>query len=214
MRRSVLFSLLIIGAAISVVVGAGTFGAFSDEENIDGTVTSAIVDFELSGDGASTGTTENPVDETLEISFDALGVTCGFAFFAPGSSCELEIDLTRANILQQLAVDLSVTAFTVEGVGDTNAAPDLDVAAQSIGIDCDSVAGADWHISWDWFDDGGDDDEFMPAANDDTGQRIDVTVSLDGDAQNGCQNSEIDPILITIQALQATPDPHKANDLP
>jgi predicted ribosomally synthesized peptide with SipW-like signal peptide len=227
LRRAILSSVLIIGAALAVVFAGGSFSAFTDEEQINGEANAAIVDFELTSATVAsntTGTTETTpsADDILTINFDSTSTECagetelaGQDYFAPGDSCTIEVNLTRANIEKQLAVILSVNNFTVGAVGDTNSGSDGDVADDSIGIDCDGVAGADWHISWAFADDTGD-ANYMPAATADDGQQIRITVSLDedaaGDAGAGCQGDELDTISLTIHAEQDTANSHNTTD--
>jgi predicted ribosomally synthesized peptide with SipW-like signal peptide len=225
LRRTVLSSFLIIGAALAVVFAGGTFSAFTDQESISGEATAAIVDFELSGDGANTGLSD-PGSETLSITFDDADDACAGDYFAPGDSCQIDVTLTRDNILQQLAVTLSVTAFAVGsvtdgGAGDLNGT--LGVPNGIIGLDCDSAsttppgdAGAEWTISY-VFEDAGGADTTMPAATDDLDQQIDVTVALDigaiGNASDpgGCQGDDPGTVAITINATQ-TGTPHSTAD--
>ena len=210
MRRSILTSFVVIGAVLALVVGAGTFAVFTDSESISGTADAAILDFELSGDGTNTGTTEANNDETLDIGFNT--TACAFDFFAPGDSCTIEIDLTRdaANILQQLAADLTVSAFSVNGVTDGGAGDEDDLIAASIGIDCDGDSASDWHVSWVFTDDVGS-ITHLPAATADSGQGIDVTVSLDLDAGNACQADTLGAIILTVLATQSAA-PHSTTD--
>ncbi|MGE0058234.1 MAG: hypothetical protein AB7T32_09635, partial [Dehalococcoidia bacterium] len=141
MRRAILSSVLIIGATLAVVFSGGAFSAFSDEEQINGTVAAAIVDFELTGDGTetaggTTGLNEGAQDEVLTITFNNLGEACTElgtqGVFAPGDECTITVNLTRdpATIANQLAVDLTVNAFSV-GVGS-----DLNLADNIVGLDC------------------------------------------------------------------------------
>jgi len=213
MRRTILTSMLVVGAALAIVFGgAATFAPFTDTENIEGTVTAAILDFELDGDGGNTGVNEAANDEILTITFDNTGVLCGFAFFAPGKTCTIPVTLTRPTPAQQLAANLTVTAFNVGATNITDGgAGDLNPGANAIGLDCDG-AGEDWTISWIFVDTDGS-ATHMPAGVADTNQRIDVTVSLASGAGNGCQNSTApNPIDITITSTQDPVDPYTATD--
>jgi predicted ribosomally synthesized peptide with SipW-like signal peptide len=218
MRRAILSSVLIIGAALAVVFAGGSFSAFTDEENISGTATAAVLDFELQGDGASnsTGLNEAAGNETLTISFDGVDSPCptggASAFFAPGDTCKIDVNLTRdpATIAQQLAATLSVSAFSVGGVTD-NGAGDLDASTGVIGLDCDGVSGTDWTVSY-AFDDSGGTATHMPAGVQDTNQQIDVSVALAGAAGNGCQGDALGTVAIKILSTQDVTDPHSSTD--
>lgn len=225
MRRAILSSVLIIGAALAVVFAGGSFSAFTDEEQINGTATAAIVDFELASvtnTGNNTGTTEAAPDEILTLAFDSLSGECSAAnelnggnYFAPGDTCTIAVHLTRANIAQQLAVDLTVSSFDVTG------ATDIDNTANVIGIDCDGNATADWTITYafaDGDDPGTADDAYMPAATNDPGQNINITVALastaggDASAATSCQGNALNTINLTIHAAQDVGDPHNTTD--
>jgi hypothetical protein len=52
----------------------------------------------------------------------------------------------------------------------------------------------------------------MPAGTDDVGQRIDVTVKLDGDAGNDCQGDVLGTIALTLLSSQDTAAPHSITD--
>src|SRR5690606_7983890 len=112
MRRSILTSFVLIGAVLALVMGASTFAVFTDDETITGSAESAILDFELTGDSIgpnSTGDEEGDNNDTLTINFNDDGYDCGFDFFAPGNTCTIPVQLTRPNVAQQLAADLTVT---------------------------------------------------------------------------------------------------------
>jgi predicted ribosomally synthesized peptide with SipW-like signal peptide len=199
MRRSILTSFVVIGAVLALVMGAGTFAVFTDEEEIQGTGEAAIVDFEITGDtigGNSTGTDEAAGDDILTVVFDGDGYDCGFDFFAPGDTCTIPVQLTRpaATIAQQLAVDLTVSAASFNGVSGTTS---------PLTSDCAGGAGSHWTLSWAFRDDTGVSETQMPAATDDTDQFIDVTLALALSAPNACQSDDITDISITIHAEQA-----------
>jgi predicted ribosomally synthesized peptide with SipW-like signal peptide len=218
MRRAILSSVLIIGAALAVVFAGGSFSAFTDEENISGTATAAILDFELQGDGSSnsTGVNEAAGNETLTISFNGVDSPCptggASAVFAPGDTCKIDVNLTRnpATIAQQLAANLSVSAFSVGGVSD-NDAGDLDPSTGVIGLDCDGATGTDWTVSY-AFDDSDGSTTHMPAGVQDTNQQIDVSVALAGTAGNDCQGDALGTVAIKILSSQDTVTPHSTTD--
>jgi predicted ribosomally synthesized peptide with SipW-like signal peptide len=205
MRRAILSSVLIIGAALAVVFAGGSFSAFTDEENISGTATAAILDFELQGDGSSNSTSFNGVDSPCPTG----GAS---AVFAPGDTCKIDVNLTRnpATIAQQLAANLSVSAFSVGGVSD-NDAGDLDPSTGVIGLDCDGATGTDWTVSY-AFDDSDGSTTHMPAGVQDTNQQIDVSVALAGTAGNDCQGDALGTVAIKILSSQDTVTPHSTTD--
>jgi predicted ribosomally synthesized peptide with SipW-like signal peptide len=229
MRRTILSSVLVIGAALAVVFGGGAFSAFTDTESIEGSATAAILDFELqsvTNTGNTTGTTETGTPaggsslETLVVNFAT--TECANNYFAPGDSCTIEVNLTRnaATIAQQLAAILSVSSFTITGETD------LDTDPNEFGIDCDTGqtnahAGADWLISYQFVDndDAGastDDNAYFPAATPDPGQQIWITVALHADAAGnalgGCQGDQLGSINISILATQDTANSHNILD--
>jgi predicted ribosomally synthesized peptide with SipW-like signal peptide len=225
MRRSILTSFVVIGAVLALVMGAGTFAVFTDTENITGNTTAGRVDFELSGDDGDdsnvdaqdTGNEEADNDEDLQIYFNSLGDSCvdenedSFDFFAPGDSCTIDVNLTRDNILQQLAVDLDVNGMTL--LGQTAAAGVLTVASA-----CDGgafvLAEGGWRVTVAFRDDDSDNEDRMPAATPDDDQYLDVMLELvDGTAIDECQGDVINgnavtpDLSIAILATQAG-DPH------
>jgi predicted ribosomally synthesized peptide with SipW-like signal peptide len=165
LRRTVLVSLLIIGAALGVVFGGGSFALFSDEENIEGgangtSATAGILDFEICGDPTcagnavpapgtdNTGANEAANDEILTITFDTS--PCTWDVFAPGNFCEIPITLYRAlPYASQLAADLvfdnfsgAVTTGGVLQTAVTGTDPNPNTGG-SLALKCDGTLDAD-----------------------------------------------------------------------
>lgn len=194
MRRTILASIMIIGAALAVVFGGGAFSAFNDVENISGTATSAIVDFEISGDGGSTLANEAAADEELTITFDA--TPCNWAFFAPGDSCVIPVSIYRATpFAQQLQVSLAVADVTVGADKECDAGNSGDEWVVTIGALSDTFGGGTGNI--------------FPAGLEDTAS-FDVTVQLVSAAGNTCQNDSIS-VALTVTAT-TTGTPHSTSD--
>jgi predicted ribosomally synthesized peptide with SipW-like signal peptide len=82
LRRSILFSLMVIGAVIAVVAGASTFSAFTSTDNISGTVTAGKLKIDLADTGAT------PSENSL--TFD-LNTACGE--MTPTDTCTVLIQL-------------------------------------------------------------------------------------------------------------------------
>jgi predicted ribosomally synthesized peptide with SipW-like signal peptide len=204
MRRSILTSLVVIGAAMALVVGAGTFAVFTDTENIEGTANSAIVDFELTGDtigGNSTGVNEAANEDTLTVSFDGDGFDCGFDVFAPGDTCTIPVQLTRdaATIADQLAVDLDITALSAGG----QSAVGVPGNSATVSVDCDGAGTGGWVITATLRDAGSVNPDRMPAGTADGDQFIDVKAELLSATGDDCQDNTLSDISVTIVATQA-----------
>jgi spore coat-associated protein N len=95
-KRSILLSVLIIGA-VAALVGAGSWAAFTDSGTASGTVTAGTVDIKLNG------------SDTASLTFSS-APGCPNAM-APGDSCTATVTVTNGN--SSLALDYTIGTPTV-----------------------------------------------------------------------------------------------------
>lgn len=102
MKRSILFSALVIGAVLSIVAGASTFATFTDQATGSQTVTAGSVDVEVNND----------TDDAFAITFGGASCTApgNMAF---GDSCTFTLNVKNAGTL-------SFTTSFLVGETDTN----------------------------------------------------------------------------------------------
>jgi predicted ribosomally synthesized peptide with SipW-like signal peptide len=129
MRRSILFSLMVIGAVIAVVAGASTFSAFTSSDSISGTVTAGKLKVDLD----QTSGTE--IDTTFTL---GNGTDCDTGEMAPGDDCVVNLTVQNENpsnleftyVLDVAKTgDISPSCFTLK----------IDTVTHSVGTDVTST---------------------------------------------------------------------------
>lgn len=93
MKRSILFSLLVIGAVVALVAGAGTFAPFTTSDDDAGEVTATTLSITVAGTGTldfSTGDAGCPTD------------------LLPGDTCEDTVTVTNFSGVEVEITDVSI----------------------------------------------------------------------------------------------------------
>jgi predicted ribosomally synthesized peptide with SipW-like signal peptide len=88
MKRSILFSSLVIAAVLAVVAGASTFATFTDQASGSQTVTAGTVDVEVNND----------TDDAFAITFGGASCTSP-TNMAYGDSCTFTVNVKNAGSL-------------------------------------------------------------------------------------------------------------------
>ena len=115
MKRSILVSLLAIGAATAFMVGGGTFAPFTDTDFDSGTITAlGSVDITVAGTG------------TLD--FELVASTTDCDAIVPGDACDDVVTVTNNN-----ATTVTITAPTVVESGDLETCGDTDSLSTVLG---------------------------------------------------------------------------------
>ena len=120
MKRSILLSLLVIGTAVGLIAGAGTFASFTDTDNDKGTVTAGNVEIEVAGFG------------TLD--FDVPVASCPSPM-APGDECTAEVNVQNMGTLPVTLSDPVVDVTAVTGGEDTCTAADWTTGFTAYGYE-------------------------------------------------------------------------------
>jgi predicted ribosomally synthesized peptide with SipW-like signal peptide len=106
MRRTTLFSFLVIGVVLATVFGAGTFAPFTSQDDISGTVTAGDAEIDLADP------TGGPDPLVFEPSLE-----CGELTDDPQDECETDFTITNTGNLELFYG--GVTATVTESGDDT-----------------------------------------------------------------------------------------------
>jgi len=100
MKRSILMSLVVIGAAVALLAGGATFAPFTDTDSDSGSVTAGNVEITVEGTGT--------------LKFDAPAVSCPTPM-APGDTCTASVEVTNTGDLTVTLSDPSHSITAVTG---------------------------------------------------------------------------------------------------
>jgi hypothetical protein len=216
LKRSILFSLLVVGVALTLVTTGGTYSVFTDASTGSAEVDSATLDLLVNGD--------EDVNVVQSTAADGDGQGASFTFSLAGTDCDLNalyptIVCTRLITVGNdgdLSFTYSIDAWSdVDNTDDGAAGLAGDTTEDCFDIALDITGGAaPSYATVDTADASSDTD--APAANaypttvgDDTdlaaGETMQLRVSAVVDDDNACQTTT-GFIMVTIQASQsATP---------
>ncbi len=117
MKRSILMSLVVIGAVVALLAGGATFAPFTDSDSDKGEVTAGNVEIEVLGTGTLT--------------FDAPVVSCPSPM-APGDTCTASVQVQNTGDLTVTLSDPSHSITNVSGGEGTCDAGDWTTATANL----------------------------------------------------------------------------------
>jgi predicted ribosomally synthesized peptide with SipW-like signal peptide len=242
MRRSILTSVVLIGAVLALVIGASTFAVFSDQESIStdpshnlvaGSVgiainqgtnstngdTNGVSDLALIVDGpdsgASTACTVTTLNSApLPTPVATVTAPTDFTYWAPGDECKTTITVNRGLPDNGTVATYLAEDLYIDGIslGSSNGTW-TQGAGSDFYLGCTGDANG-WRVRISPFvDDSSGHAAFMPAGATDT-EHFTITIDFDVNAPNTCQNDGPHTLALTVRTTQDTLDPHNTSDAP
>jgi len=216
LKRSILFSLLVVGVALTLVTTGGTYSVFTDSSTGSADVESATLDVLVNGDTDTLGVTSTADDgdgQATAFTFTLAGADCDPDSLYPTSVCTRLATIGNDGTLSfTWAADVWADG---NGTDDGAAGPTDDTLAPCFDVDLDVTGGA--APTYSTVDTAEVSSEAgAPAANayptsvgDDTdlapGEEMQVRVTAVVDDDNACQ-TQTGAIMVRILASQsATP---------
>ncbi len=121
MHRSILISVLVIGAVLAIVAGVGTYATFTDTDSSSGDVKAGTVDISANAEGPDT-----------DLAFTTGSLSCPDNL-AIGDACTADVTVTNNG---SLAVDYTGSA------GEIETAPNGGSDCFSVALDATLTSGA------------------------------------------------------------------------